>query len=78
LALLVQSVPAVRRVDRGRKDLSVPKGQSGSAGQLVHPGRLEQSDRRARREMPAAKVRSGPAANAGHLGLRVLLVQPVP
>jgi hypothetical protein len=65
-------------VHRGRKDLSVHRGQSASAGQLVHRGRPDQSDRRARREMLAAKARSGPAANADHLGLRAFLVQPAP
>jgi len=75
LALRVRLVRPARKVHRGRKDPSVRKAPSASAGRLVLPDR---PDRKGHREKPAAKAQSALAVNADHQGLKVLLVQPAP
>jgi len=78
LALRVRLVRPARKVHRGRKDPSVRKAPSASAGRLVLPDRPDPSDRKGHRGKPAAKAQSALAVNADHQGLKVLLVQPAP
>jgi hypothetical protein len=78
LALPAQLVRPAPRAHKASKDPWVPRAPSASAGRRVLPDRPDQSDRRARREKPVAKVQSDRAANADLQGFRVLLAHLAP
>jgi hypothetical protein len=70
-------VRPARRAHKASKDPSVLRAQSESRERLALWDRLDQSDRRVRREKLVAKAQLDPPANADHQGLRAPLGHPV-
>ena len=71
-------VRPARRTRKASKDPSVLRAQSESRERLALWDRLDQSDRRVRREKLVAKARSGPPANADRQDRRALLALSAP
>ena len=76
LARPVRLVRQALRAHKASRDQSVHRAPSASAGRPGLRAHPDLSDRKARREKPAAKAQSDPAANADHQGLRAPLARP--
>ena len=75
LALRVRLVRPARKVHRGRKDPSVRKAPSASAGRLVLPDRPDPSDRKGHRETRVQRVQR---VQRDPRGRREIRARPVP